>query len=94
MKRYVKPGQSSIPKQDAPEPQVGSGEFDVVELLEKGGEILRREIANLMIESSRGKLSSQSAKDLINYLEALSKIKTEQEKALTELSDEDLEKIK
>lgn len=63
-------------------------------MLAKGAEILRREISNLMIESSGKKLSSASAKDLVNYLKLLSEIKLEQEKFLGSLTDEELEKLK
>jgi hypothetical protein len=93
MKRFVKPNQSSIPEAPKAEPGVVAG-FDIVELLDKGGEILRREISNLMIESSGKKLSPNSAKDLVSYLKLLHELKEEQQKTLSELTDEELETLK
>lgn len=91
MKRYVKPGQSSIPSQPKLDSEpTEAGNFDVVELLDKSTEILRREISNLMIESSGKKLSANSAKDLVSYIKLLHEIKVEQEKLLSEMSDEEL----
>jgi hypothetical protein len=91
MRRVAKPmtPMPSIPKDS---PGVVAG-FDLVELLDKGGEILRREISNLMIESSSKKLSPNSAKDLVAYLKLLHELKEEQQKTLANLSDEELELI-
>ncbi len=66
------------------------GTFDVTELLDKGGEILRREIVNLMVESSGKKLSPTSARDLVAYVRLLSELKNEQIKVLAEMTDEEL----
>lgn len=68
----------------APEP------FDVERLLSSGAEILRREIVNLMRESSSGKLEPNSARDLVNYIKLLSELKEKQAKELENLSDEEL----
>lgn len=94
MKRFVKPMTQlpSNPDEAQALPQ-NSADFDLTELLSKSGEILRREISNLMMESSRGKLSSQSAKDLVNYISVLSTMKNEQEKMLAELSDDELKEL-
>ena len=92
MKRYVKPNtvisDSGIKTEAAP-----AGELDITDLLEKGGEILRREITNLMVESSGKKLSPNSAKDLVSYLKLLTELATEQKKALSEMTDEDLKTL-
>ena len=69
------------------------GDFDVNALLSKGGEILKREIRNLLRESANGKLSSGSARDLVNYLRLLSELKIEEEAAANELSEEELKKL-
>lgn len=81
-----KPNQSSLPKlnNDAP------AEFDVEALLAKGGEILRREISNLLMESSSKKLSPASARDLTAYIKLLHELKNEKAKLLSEMSDEEL----
>jgi hypothetical protein len=92
LKRYVKPSQTALPKQEE-QAAVEPGTFDVAEMLDKGAEILRREISNLMIESSGKKLSPNSAKDLVAYLKLLAELKLEQEKALADMSDEELEAI-
>lgn len=64
--------------------------FDVEALLDKGGEILRREIQNLMIESSGKKLSSASSRDLVAYLRLLSELQQDQKAKLENLTDEEL----
>lgn len=64
--------------------------FDVEALMDKGGEILRREIQNLMIESTGKKLSSASSRDLVAYLRLLSELQKDQKETLTKLTDEEL----
>lgn len=93
MKRFIRQN-TVLPSEPKPDtiPNLGS-DFDVVDLLDKGAEILKREISNLMIESSGKKLSPNSAKDLIGYLKLLNELKLEQNKTLGELSDEELEKL-
>lgn len=91
MRRIAKPmTQLDAPTVNTP---VVVGTFDVTELLDKGGEILRREIVNLMVESSGKKLSPTSARDLVAYVRLLSELKNEQEKALSEMTDEELDAI-
>lgn len=65
-------------------------EFDIEDLLAKTAEVLRREVKNLMLESSRGKLSAGSARDLVVYVELLKKLKLEEEEAARLLTDEQL----
>jgi hypothetical protein len=67
--------------------------FDVDLLLEKSGQILAREIRNIMIESSRGKLNAASSRDLVAYLKLLNELKNEQQDALANMSDEELRKL-
>lgn len=76
---------------DTPEPQ--SGSFDIEELLAKGGEILRREILNLLMESSRGKLSAASSRNLVAYVKLLSELKADVLEQLDDLSDDELRKL-
>lgn len=68
-------------------------DFDVESLLTKGGEILKREIRNLLRESANGKLGAGSARDLVAYLRLLSELKIEESKEAVNLSDEELKRI-
>ncbi len=88
MHRNPKAENTWIPGSDAVE-----GDFDINALLAKGGEILKREIRNLMRESANGKLSSGSSRDLVSYLKLLSELKIDEEGAAQNLSDEELQKI-
>lgn len=63
------------------------------ELMVKSLEILRREIQNLMIESSRGKLENASATALVNYIKLLGELKKKEQELLQEMSTEFLEKL-
>lgn len=71
-------------------PNLASSDLDVEALLQQGGEILKREIRNLMIESTGAKLSPASARDLVAYVKLLSELRTEQKDAASELTDEEL----
>lgn len=65
----------------------------VDELTAKTLEILRREITNLMIESSGGKLSPPSSKALVDYVKLLDDLKVKEKELLEEASDEFLKKL-
>lgn len=69
------------------------GDFDVNALLSRGGEILKREIRNLLRESANGKLGAGSARDLVAYLRLLSELKIDEEAAANELTEEELRKL-
>ena len=88
MKRYIDPKKITQPAPEVQE-ELPASSFDVEKLLAQGGEILNREVKNLLMESSRGKLN-----DLCNYIKLLSELKKEQQEALKELSDEEIEKLK
>lgn len=68
-------------------------EFDIEKLLAHGGEILRREISNLMRSSSKGKLDAAGARDLVAYIRLLQELKVEVQTELQNTSDEDLQKL-
>lgn len=86
--RYIPKPQTAVSK---PEPEPGMVQkFDIEELLAKGGEILRREITNLLIESSTKKLSPASARDAVSYVKLLSELKAAQDKELNNLTEEEL----
>ncbi len=81
--------------EDRKEEVEGDGyEFDVEALLNKGAEILRREITNLMRLSAKGKLEGGDARDLVAYIKLLSELKTEQQAALKNMTDEELKALK
>jgi len=65
----------------------------VDELRTKCLEILRRDVTNLMIESSKGKLAPSSSKSLTDYVKLLSELKDIEEEELKKLSDEHLKKL-
>lgn len=69
------------------------GSFDVVEQLDKARLILQREIRNLAVTSSRGKLSPTEARDLVAYIKLLSELETAEKEALSSMKDEDLKKL-
>lgn len=87
MKHYVKPGQATQLKTVEPEPTAG---FDVVDLLDKGGLILQREIKNLLMASANGKLLPAHSRDLVAYIRLLSELKDKQEQDAAELTDDEL----
>lgn len=68
--------------------------IDVVDLLDKCGEVLRREVQNLLMMTSTGKkLDSAASKDLVSYVKLLQEMQSEQKDALRELDTEELEKL-
>jgi hypothetical protein len=91
MRRIAKPN-TIIPPQ-APEVQDAQPGFDLSDLLDKGAEILKREIRNLMLESSGKKLSPTSARDLVSYVKLLHELQLEEKKILAGLTDAELEKL-
>jgi hypothetical protein len=69
---------------------------DLSQLLERCLEILRREITNITLESTK-KLSASSARDLVAYTKLLSEIQEQEMKAakgLSKLSAVELEELK
>lgn len=90
MSHLPKPNQSSLPPlKNNLVPQ----DADADQLLVYTEEILRREVQNLLYESSRGKLNAGSARDLVNYVKLMHELKMEKAKALAEMSDEELAKL-
>ncbi len=66
---------------------------DITDMLTKCQLVMTREIHNLLLESSKGKLSKGSATDLVSYLKLLTEIMKEQEDKLANLTDEELERL-
>lgn len=79
-----------IIRQTTEVPDYSSSDLDIELLLQQGGEILKREIKNLMMESSGKKLSPTSARDLCNYIKLLSELRAEQKESLSDMTDEAL----
>lgn len=77
-----------------PEPTEGTVIVaSVDELTAKTLEILRREITNLMIESSAGKLAPPSSKSLVDYIKLLDDLKQKEKELLEEASTEFLQRL-
>lgn len=95
MKRIAKPN-TVLPSNTPAEQPIDSealADFDVEKLLAQGGAILTREIRNLMIASSRGKLDAAESRDLVSYLKLLSELKAAEEARLENMTDDELSKI-
>jgi len=93
MKRYItKPQLSPAPPVKIADTDVGSS-LDIQQLLDKAGIVLQREIQNLLIESSGGKLQPASAKSLVDYLKLLHSLKADQAEALEGMTDEELKNL-
>jgi hypothetical protein len=65
-------------------------DFDVEKLLANSGAILAREIKNLMMASSRGKLEASDARDLVAYIKLLSELKEAQKAEMADMTEEQL----
>jgi len=74
-------------------PAPETSDFEIDKLLQHCQTVLIREVKNLMSESSKGKLSASSSRDLVVYLELLQGMQRKMVKSLAELSDEDLAKL-
>lgn len=70
-----------------PEPE---SEFDILDELARAQLIVQREIKNLLMASSRGKLNPAEARDLVNYVRLLTDLKKDAEKELASMKDEEL----
>lgn len=78
---------------DTQEPDFSLASTTLDELVDKSQEILRREITNLMIESSGRKLSPTSSSSLVAYIKLLGELKKEETETLRNLGDEHLKKL-
>lgn len=93
MKRYVKPNQltdlSSI-KGSVIEDMVVS-DISVARLIDDGLLALYREMRNLLLLSSKGKLDATNSRDLRDIVKLLFEIKDRENESLRGLTDEELE---
>lgn len=93
MRRIAKPNTTIPTTEPASIDSEVPADFDVEKLLAQGGAILTREIKNLMIASSRGKLEPNEARDLVSYLKLLTELKAAEEATNENLTTEELEQI-
>ena len=81
MKRYAKdPIKVAIEQAK----QEDISDVDLVDLLEKSKEIIRREIQNLLTMSLDGKLKVRESESLIQYTKLLNQLVKEEEKRASE----------
>lgn len=95
MKRIAKPNQlTDISSTKAPPVETPLvTDISISRLINDGLSILYREIKNLLYASSKGKLSPNDAKDLRDHLKLLFEIKDRENNFLTNLSDEELQRL-
>lgn len=95
MSKYVAGSfKASTTKSEEASSELASADFDVQALLDNAGLILQREIRNLSMESTRGKLSAPSSRDLVAYLRLLNELKAEEQDKLANMTDEQLQALK
>lgn len=82
-----------VSKDVPPEPDFSIATTELDELTAKTQEILRREITNLMIESTAKKLSPTSSAALVSYIKLLGELKDKETEALKAMGDEHLKKL-
>lgn len=75
------------------QPDFSLAQTDLEELSAKAQEILRREIRNLMIESTERKLSPTSSNSLVQYIKLLGELKEKEDETLRNLGDDHLAKL-
>lgn len=80
-------------KQATIEPDFSLASTTLDELNDRALEILRREVTNLMIESTGKKLSPTSSAALVQYVKLLQELKETEDKTLKALGNEHLEKL-
>ena len=66
-------------------------DISIQRLIDDGLQALYREVKNLMILSSKGKLDAANARDLRDHLKLLFELKDRESDSLRHLSDEQLE---
>lgn len=98
MKRYAKAPNTIVhpagqPSETPPPYSEELVDFDIERMLAQGGEILRREIRNLMSASAKGKLDAAGARDLVAYLKLLSELKAQQQAEFADMDEEELKKF-
>lgn len=92
MKHYIRPNQQTdLTSIEAPKvPDVPLSDISVSRLIDDGLTALYREIKNILILSSKGKLDAPTAKDLRDHLKLLFELKDRENESLRSLSDDDI----
>lgn len=90
MKRYPKDPMAQALNEPIP---VQEDEVDLVEVLEQGKEVLRREIKSLARLSLEGKLKPAHSESLGSYVRLLSNLVKEEKDRLKKMTKEELEAI-
>jgi len=88
MKRYPVKQSTVIPEPEIKE--IPIGDISVSRLLDDGLVALYREIKNILIMSSKGKLDANTARDLRDHLKLLFELKDRENELLKAMSDEEL----
>lgn len=81
------------PKHTPSEPDFSLVSTTLEELSNKAQEILRREILNLMGESTGGKLSPTSSASLVQYVKLLGELRDKELKELSRMGDDHLKTL-
>lgn len=81
------------PKKVTAEPDFSLAKSSLDDLKDRAREILRREITNLMVESTGRKLSPTSSASLVSYIKLIDELKKQEDTELRALSDAHLEKL-
>lgn len=81
------------PKKEQVEPDFSLVSTTLEELSNKAQEILRREILNLMGESTGGKLSPTSSASLVSYIKLLGELRDKELEDLSKLGDDHLKRL-
>jgi hypothetical protein len=95
MKRYAKP-QTALDKVTQGEastdmtPPPPIADISVVRLIDDGLVALYREMKNLLVMSSKGKMDPANARDLRDYMKLLFDLKAQEADSLSKVSDEEL----
>lgn len=93
MKHYIRPNQQTDLSSTKPPPPVDPplSEISVQSLIDDGLLALYREVKNIVIASSKGKLDAPTAKDLRDHLKLLFELKDRESQSLKGMTDEQLE---
>jgi hypothetical protein len=90
MKRYAKPTTDTSGFFVKEEPEAPPSDVSIARLLDDGLIALYREMKNLLVMSSKGKLSAANARDLRDHLKLLFELKDRENELLRGLTDEQL----
>jgi hypothetical protein len=90
VKRIVKPSTQIdfTPKEKVPDPVIS--DISVTRLIDDGLLALYREIKNLLMLSSKGKLDPNNSRDLRDHLKLLFELQAREKESLKNITDEQL----